>query len=70
MKPLIIDCADANWKPLLKRNLQDGIEVTLDSFDYTADGQFCELLAFTHAMIFRLNVRNKTGHFTKRKPTH
>jgi hypothetical protein len=66
MKPLKIDCANENWKPLLKRNLQDGIEATLDKFDYTADGQLCELLAVSHSMNFRLDVRNKVGHFTKR----
>jgi hypothetical protein len=53
---------------LLKRNLQDQIEVTLDGFDYLADGQFCELLALSHLMDFRLDVRNKTGRFTKRPP--
>ena len=65
MKPLKIDCANENWKSLLKRNLQDGIEATLDNFDYTADGQFCELLAVSHSMNFRLDVRNKVGHFTR-----
>jgi hypothetical protein len=68
MKPLRIDCAQENWKLLLKRNLQDHIEVTLDGFDYLADGQFCELLALSHLMDFRLDVRNKTGRFTKRPP--
>jgi hypothetical protein len=66
MKPLNIDCADKDWKALLKRNLQEGIEVTLDNFYYTEDGQFCELLAMSHSMNFRLDVRNKAGHFTKR----
>jgi hypothetical protein len=68
MKPLKIDCADENWTALLKRNLQDGIEVTLNGFDYTADAQLCELLAVSHSMNFRLDVRNKAGHFTKRTP--
>jgi hypothetical protein len=68
MKPLRIDCAEENWKSLLKRNLQDRIEVTLDNFDYTTDGQFCELLALAHSMDFRLDVRNKAGRFTKRPP--
>jgi hypothetical protein len=70
MKPLRIDCADENWKTLLKRNLQDRIEVSLDGFDYTTDGQFCELLAVSHSMDFRLDVRNKAGRFTKRQPTN
>ena len=69
MKPLRIDCADANWKSLLKRNLQDRVEVNLDNFDYTTDGQFCELLALSHSMDFRLDVRNKVGRFTKRSTT-
>ena len=68
MKPLRIDCTAENWKSQLKRNLQDRIEVTLDNFDYTTDGQFCELLALAHTMDFRLDVRNKAGRFTKRTP--
>ena len=67
MKPLKIDCTDPNWRSLLKRNLQDGIEVTLENFAYTTDGQFCELLAISHSMSFRLEARNKAGHFTKRQ---
>jgi hypothetical protein len=66
MKPLKINCGDENWKSLLKRNLQDGIEVTLENFAYTTDGQFCELLALAHSMNFRLDARNSAGHFTKR----
>jgi hypothetical protein len=68
MKPLRIDCTDENWKSLLKRNLQHRIEATLDNFDYTTDGQFCELLALSHSMDVRLDVRNKAGRFTKRPP--
>ncbi len=66
MKPLNIDFAEKDWRTLLKRNLQDGIEVTLESFDYSADGQLCEILAISHSMTFRLDVRNKTGKFRKR----
>lgn len=66
MEPLKISCADRDWKLLLKRNLQEGIEVTLDSFYYTEEGQFCEMLALSHSMDFRLDVRSKTGHFTNR----
>jgi hypothetical protein len=66
MKPLNIDCAEKDWRTLLKRNLQDGIEVTLDNFDYSTDGQFCEILAISHSMDFRLDVRNKAGKFRKR----
>ena len=68
MKPLTIDCADKNWKSLLKRNLQEGIKVTLGNFDYTVDGQFCELLALSHCMSFRLDARNHAGRFRKRPP--
>ncbi len=66
MKPLKIDCSGKDWKTLLKRNLQDGIEVTLENFNYTVDGQFCELLALSHFMSFRLNVRDHAGMFRKR----
>ena len=66
MRPLTIDCSDENWKSLLKRNLQEGIEVTLGNFDYAVDGQFCELLALSHSMSFRLDVRNHAGRFRKR----
>ncbi len=69
MKLLRIDCTDEDWKALLKRNLQDRIEVTLENFDYTTNGQFCELLALSHSMDFRLDVRNKAGRFTKRPTT-
>jgi hypothetical protein len=66
MKPLTINCADKDWKLLLKRNLQEGTEVILDNFYYTEEGQFCEMLALSHSMDFRLDVRSKTGHFTSR----
>ena len=68
MKPLTINCAEEGWKALLKRNLQDGIEVTLDNFDYAIDGQFCEILAISHSMTLKLDVRNKAGLFRKRAP--
>ena len=68
MKPLKINCADKDWQSLLKRNLQEGIEVTLDNFYYTENGQLCEMLAISHSMDFRLDARNQTGHFTKRTP--
>ena len=66
MNPLTIDCSDKNWKSQLKRRLQDGIEV--DNFDYTADGPFCELLALSHSMSFRLAARNQAGRFRKQPP--
>jgi hypothetical protein len=68
MKPLTIDCLDKNWRSLLKRNLQEGIEVILGNFDYDVDGQFCELLALSHSMNFRLDLRNRVGRFRKTTP--
>ena len=68
MRPLKIDCSDANWKTLLKRNLQDGIEVELLGFDYAVEGQFCEILAISHSMSFRLNFKEKAGMFKKTAP--
>jgi hypothetical protein len=69
MRPLKIDCADGNWKMFLKRNLQEGIEVDLLGLDYLVDGQFCEILAISHSMTLRLDVRNKVGSFRKRGPS-
>jgi hypothetical protein len=66
MKPLVINCAEKDWEILLKRNLQEGIPVKLDNFDYEADGQFCELLAVAHTMDLRLDTKNKAGLFRKR----
>jgi hypothetical protein len=52
---------------VLKVNLQDGDEVDLTNFDYTADGQLCEMLSLTHGMIFRLDAKNQAGFFRRRK---
>ena len=68
MRPLKIDCSGENWKTFLKRNLQDGIEVELLGFDYAADGHFCEILAISHSMTFRLDFKKKTGVFKKIAP--
>ena len=65
MKPLRIDCAEENWKVLLKRNLQDGIEVDLDNLDYGVDGVLCEILAMAHSMTLRYNSRTKSWLFKK-----
>lgn len=65
MRPLRIDCSEANWKVLLKRNLQDGIEADLDNWDYAADGVFCEILAMSHSKTLRYNARNKSRVFKK-----
>jgi hypothetical protein len=65
MKPIIIDCAEANWKVLLKRNLQEGVEVDLGNFDYDVDGVFCEILAMAHSMTLRYNSRTKSWLFKK-----
>jgi hypothetical protein len=45
MRPLKIEGTEANWKVLLRRNFQEGIEVDLSNLDYNVDGQFCEILA-------------------------
>jgi len=68
LRPIKIDCADANWKVWLKRNLQEMFEVDLLNFDYAADGMYCELLAMTHSMSIRLDTRNKIGKFRKPPP--
>ena len=65
MRPLSIDCADANWKVLLKRNLQSGIEVDLENLDYNVDGVLCEVLAMAHSMTLRYNARTKSWVFKK-----
>ena len=70
MRPLKIDCTNGNWKILLKRNLQEGIEVDLLHPDYVADGQFCELLAMSHSMTLRLDTRKKAALFRKIRPSH
>lgn len=67
--PLIrIDCAQENWRTLLKRNLQDEIEVDLENLDYETCGEFCELLAVSHSMSFRLDARNRVGKFRNPPP--
>lgn len=65
MRPLKIDCAEANWQVLLKRNLQERIEVDLENLDYASDGVLCEVLALSHSMTLRYNARNKTWVFKK-----
>ncbi len=62
-----LDCRKADWKPRLKLFLQDEDAVDLVHFDYTVDGQFCETPALPHAYHFKLDARNGTGFFTKRK---
>ena len=66
MKPVTIDCNNGEWKPFLKHSLQDGRDVELSNFDYTVDGQFCELLALTHAVVFSLDLNRKAGFFRKK----
>lgn len=65
MRPLKIDCAEANRKVLLKRNLQEGIEVDLENLDYAVDGVLCEILAMSHSMTLPYNARNKAWLFKK-----
>ena len=70
MRPLKIECANPNWKIILKTNLQEGIEVDLLELDYLADWQFCETVAISHSMTLRLDTRKKTGKFRKNGPAH
>jgi len=64
-----IDCRDKDWKSRLKLGLQADKAVSLVHFDYTVDGQFCEMLALAHNYGFRLDAPGETGHFKKkRKP--
>jgi hypothetical protein len=67
VSPIIISCKAPDWRDVLKVNLQDGDEVDLTNFDYTADGQLCEMLSLTHGMIFRLDAKNQAGFFRRRK---
>lgn len=45
---IAIDCSNREWKSHLKQTLQEGHEVDVMPFDYTADGEFCEMLALGH----------------------
>jgi hypothetical protein len=65
MPPTKINCLDKDWKAVLKLNLQEQRDVDLTDFDYTVDGQFCELLALAHSARFQLDARNKAGAFKK-----
>ena len=67
MNPVNINCASGEWKLLLRRNLQE--ELDLSNFDYTPmDVRFCELLAWSHEMVFSLDANRGTGHFRKNRP--
>lgn len=63
MKKVVIDCKSTAWRTLLKTHLQEGREVDLKNFDYTVDGQFCELLTVSHARTFKLDAKHSVGHF-------
>jgi hypothetical protein len=69
MNPVKISCAEPDWRNVLKTDLQDGLDVDLTNFDYTLDGQFCELLAMSHSMQFKLDARNGAGFFRKKSAT-
>ncbi len=66
MKPVAIDYANAGWKPFLKDSLQEGRDVNLSNFDYTIDGQFCEMLALAHDKVFTLDFQHNAGMFRKK----
>jgi hypothetical protein len=63
--PTRINCIAPDWRNVLKTNLQEGLEVELINFDYTLNGQFCEMLAMAHRMRLELDVKNKAGFFKK-----
>ena len=54
MRRTVIDCNALLWRNALKTSLQEGNEVDWENIEYTADGVFCELLAFSHGMTFQL----------------
>ena len=63
-----IDCREKGWKTTVKIHLQEGNDVDLDHFDYTVDGQFCEMLAISHSYNFKLDAKGGAGSF-KKKPS-
>jgi hypothetical protein len=63
---VVIDCKAPLWRNALKTNLQERRQINLRNIDYTVDGAFCELLAFSHRMIFSLDAKNASGSFRKR----
>jgi len=63
---VVVDCKTLLWRNVLKTHLQEGRQIDLLNVDYTVDGAFCELLAFSHRMIFSLNAKNASGSFRKR----
>lgn len=67
MGSIIISCKAPDWRDVLKVNLQDGVEVDLTNFDYTTDGQLCEMLALAHGMNFRLDAKHQSGFFKRRE---
>jgi hypothetical protein len=69
MNTVLIDCNGPLWRNALKANLQEGNEVDLVNIEYTVEGAFCELLAFSHGMTFQLDVKNSAGSFRKRTAT-
>ena len=68
MRPLKIDCSKKNWKALLKRNLQDGIEVNLLDLNYSMDAPFCEMLAMADSTSVRLDTRDRIAKLRKPPP--
>jgi hypothetical protein len=57
------------WRNALKTNLHAGNEVDLQNIEYTVEGVFCELLAFSHGMTFTLEVKRSAGSFRQRTET-
>lgn len=61
-----LDCANPDWKRILEQSLRDGVEVDLQGFDYTADGQACEKLAASFLMTLQLDARRRVASFKKK----
>lgn len=65
--PLVkIDCAQDDWKNILKNAIQEGNEAELVNFDYSINGQFCAELTISHALQFVLDPKERAGFFKNR----
>jgi hypothetical protein len=62
-----INCKHSDWHETLHAHLFNGIELDLLNFDYSQDGELCEVLARAFVMEFRLDrdPKARTAHFRK-----
>jgi hypothetical protein len=65
MRHVRINCAQDNWKNILKNAVEDGVEAELINFDYSANGRICELLVMTHALHFVFDPKAHAGFLKK-----